>query len=57
MPFSFADSDRFDDYWSLRRDGAMTPTVELPTRTEGRDAEVLCNKVFTRDVTWLKVGR
>ena len=35
----------------------MTPTVELPTRTEGRDAEVLCNKVFTRDVTWLKVGR
>lgn len=57
MPISFADSDRFDDYWALRRRSAMYPTGELPTEIRGPDAEHLCNKVFTRDISKLKPGR
>ena len=57
MPISFADSDRFEDYWALRRDTSMVPTGELPTEIRGPDAEHLCDKVLTRDISKLKPGR
>lgn len=57
MPISFADADRFEDYWALRRKAAMFPTGELPTEIRGPDAARLCDKVFTKDVSKLKPGR
>ena len=57
MPISFRDSSRIDDYWCLRKKAAMYPTGELPTEIKGRDAEQLCNKIFTKDITKLNVGR
>ena len=35
----------------------MVPTGELPTEIRGLDAERLCDKVFTRDISMLKPGR
>lgn len=57
MPISFSDSNRFDDYQALRHRAAMYPTGELPTEIRGPDAERLCNKIFTRDISKLKPGR
>ena len=57
MPISFPDSDRFEDYWALRRNASMVPTGELPTEIRGPDAQRLCDKVFTRDISKLKPGR
>jgi glycine cleavage system aminomethyltransferase T len=57
MPISFADSDRFEDYWALRQRAAMFPTGELPTEIRGPDAERLCDKLFTRNISTLKPGR
>ncbi len=57
MPISFDDSNRIDDYWSLRRNAAMYPTGELPIEIRGADSEKLCDKVFTKNIKKLKVGR
>lgn len=57
MPISFADSDRFEDYWALRQRAATYPTGELPTEIRGPDAERLCDKIFTRNISTLKPGR
>ncbi len=57
MPISFTDAHRFDDYWASRRNAGLFDTGELSTEISGPDAERLCDKVFTRDVSRLKVGR
>ena len=57
MPISFEDSNRIDDYWSLRKNAAMYPTGELPTEIKGPDAERLCDLIFTKDITKLNIGR
>ncbi|MEM7292028.1 MAG: aminomethyltransferase family protein [Pseudomonadota bacterium] len=57
MPISFADSNRFDDHKALRTAAAMYPTGELPTEIKGPDAERLCNKVFTKEISKVKPGR
>lgn len=57
MPVSFADADRFEDYWAFRRGAGLFDTGELPTEIGGPDAERLCDKVFTRNVAKLKPGR
>ena len=57
MPISFEDSNRIDDYWSLRENAAMYPTGELPIEIRGADSEKLCNNIFTKDIKKLKVGR
>ena len=36
MPISFEDSNRIDDYWSLRKNAAMYPTGELPIEIKGQ---------------------
>ena len=40
MPISFEDSNRIDDYWSLKRNAAMYPTGELPLEIKGADSEL-----------------
>lgn len=49
--------DRFEEYWKLRREAALTDTGERPTEIAGPDAEAFCNKVFTRNCSTLKPGR
>ena len=45
MPISFEDSNRIDDYWSLRKNAAMYPTGELPIEIKGADSEKLCDNI------------
>jgi glycine cleavage system aminomethyltransferase T len=49
--------DRHEGYKALRTGLIMLDTGERPTEISGPDALALCNKVFARDISKLKVGR
>ena len=52
------DNVRWEDlYWCLRRQVGLAHTGELATEIRGPDAEAMLNRVFTRDVTRVRVGR
>jgi aminomethyltransferase len=44
-------------YWRLRRQVGLAHTGELATEIRGPDAEAMLNRVFTRDVARMRVGR
>ncbi|MBT8085091.1 MAG: aminomethyltransferase family protein [Woeseia sp.] len=44
-------------YWCLRRQVGLSHTGELATEIRGPDAEAMLNRVFTRDVARVNVGR
>ncbi len=44
-------------YWMVRRKVILRHTGELPTEIRGPDAEKLLDRVFTRDISKVKVGR
>ncbi|MEJ2604664.1 MAG: aminomethyltransferase family protein [Gammaproteobacteria bacterium] len=44
-------------YWCLRRRVGIAHTGEVATEIRGPDAEALLNRVFTRDVARVRVGR
>lgn len=44
-------------YWRLRRQAVLRHTGELPIEVRGPDAERLLDRVFTRDVSKVRVGR
>lgn len=46
-----------DLYWRLRRQVGLAHTGELATEIRGPDAEAMLNRVFTRDVSRVRVGR
>ncbi|MEM7427175.1 MAG: aminomethyltransferase family protein [Pseudomonadota bacterium] len=46
-----------DGYWLLRQKAAVLHTGELPLQFEGPDAERLLDRLFTKDMTKVKVGR
>lgn len=46
-----------DAYWLLREKAALLNTGEFPLQFEGPDAEHLLDKLFTKDITKVKVGR
>ena len=46
-----------DIYWRLRRQVVFAHTGELPTEIRGPDAEALLERVFTRSVARVRVGR
>ena len=46
-----------DAYWLLRQKAALLNTGEFPIQFAGPDAERLLDKLFTKDITQLKVGR
>ncbi len=46
-----------DDYWLLRQKAAVLNTGELPLQFKGPDAERLLDKLFTKDITKVRVGR
>lgn len=44
-------------YWAVRTGVILRHTGELPIEISGQDAEVLLNRVFTRDISKVKPGR
>lgn len=44
-------------YWSVRRQVMIRHTGELPLEVRGADAEKLLDRVFTRDISKVKVAR
>lgn len=44
-------------YWKVRREVILRHTGELPIEIKGPDAERLLNRVFTRDIGKVRVGR
>lgn len=53
----YSRTDVHDLYWRLRRQVMLAHTGELPIEIRGPDAEALLNRVFTRDVSRIRVGR
>lgn len=54
---SMTSATRDGAYWSLRRQAILRHTGELPIEIKGPDAERLLNRVFTRNVGKVRVGR
>lgn len=57
MACCFDDHTTEDGYWRLRRQAAVLNTGEYPLQFEGPDAEKLLDRLFTRDMTKVKIGR
>lgn len=57
MAVCFDDHSTEDGYWRLRQKAAVLNTGEYPLQFEGPDAEKLLDKLFTKDMTKVKVGR
>lgn len=53
----YGKADMHDLYWRLRRQVMLAHTGELPIEIRGPDAEALLERVFTRSVTRVRVGR
>ncbi|MEM7196189.1 MAG: aminomethyltransferase family protein [Pseudomonadota bacterium] len=57
MAVCFDDHSTEDGYWLLRQKAAVLHTGEYPLQFQGPDAEALLDKLFTKDITQLRVGR
>ena len=57
MAVCFDDHSTEDGYWLLRQKAAVLNTGELPLQFKGPDAEKLLNKLFTKDISKVRVGR
>ena len=57
MAVCFDDHSTEDGYWRLRQQAAVLNTGEYPLQFEGPDAEKLLDKLFTKDMTKVKIGR
>jgi aminomethyltransferase len=57
MAVCFDDHSTEDGYWRLRRQAALLHTGEYVLEFAGPDAERLLDKLFTKDMTKVRVGR
>ena len=57
MAVCFDDHTTEDGYWKLRREAVVLHTGEYVLEFRGPDAEALLDKLFTKDITKVKVGR
>lgn len=57
MAVNFDERDIEDGYWTFRQNVGLQHTGEYVLQFKGPDAEKLLNKLFTRDVSKLKVNR
>jgi len=57
MAVCFDSQSTEDAYWLLRQKAALLNTGEFPLQFEGPDATRLLDKLFTKDITKVKVGR
>lgn len=56
-PAAFADITDDDMYWKVRQEVILRHTGELPIEVTGPDAEKLLDRVFTRQISKVRVGR
>lgn len=56
-PVSMSHAGADDMYWALRRQVILRHTGELPLQISGPDAQCLLNRVMTRDISTVNVGR
>ncbi len=56
-PTSLSNATADEMYWKVRREVILRHTGELPIEIVGSDAERLLDRVFTRDVSKVRVGR
>ncbi|MBX2882412.1 MAG: aminomethyltransferase family protein [Granulosicoccus sp.] len=57
MACCFDDHSTEEGYWLLRQKAAVLHTGEWPLQFDGPDAEKLLDRLFTKDMTKVKVGR
>ncbi len=57
MAVCFDNIDTEDGYWLLKQKAAVLHTGEWPVQFKGPDAEILLNKLFTKDISKVKPGR
>jgi len=57
MACCFDKIDTVEGYWLLRQQSAVLHTGEYPLEFKGPDAEVLLNKLFTKDISKVRTGR
>lgn len=57
MAVCFDDHSTEEGYWRLRREAALLHTGEYPLEFRGPDAERLLDRLFTKDITKVRVGR
>lgn len=57
MVVNFDARDITDGYWTYRRDVGLQHTGEYVLEFKGSDAERLLDRLFTKDITKLRVGR
>jgi len=57
MAVCFDDHPTEDGYWRLRQQSAVLHTGEYPLQFEGPDAERLLDRLFTKDMTKVKMMR
>ena len=57
MAVCFDDQRVEDDYWRLRREAGCLHTGELVLEFSGAGAESLLDRLFTKDISKLRVGR
>lgn len=57
MACCFDDHSTEEGYWRLRQKAAVLHTGEFPLQFQGPDAERLLDRLFTKDITKVKVGR
>lgn len=57
MAVCFDDHSTEEGYWRLRQKAAVLNTGERPLEFRGPDAERLLDRLFTKDITKVKVGR
>ena len=57
MPVSLTSSTREEGYWALRRTATRLDTGRAPTEIAGPDSGRLLDRIFTRQVSTLAVGR
>ncbi len=50
-------NDTVEEYWKLRREVGLFDVPERPVEIRGRDAVAFMNRVFTRSVDKVRVGR
>jgi len=57
MACCFDQIDTEDGYWLLRQKAAVLHTGEFPLQFKGPDAEILLNRLFTKDISKVRSGR
>ena len=56
-PSQLSNATADEMYWKVRREVVLRNTGELPIEIKGPDAELLLNRIFTREISKVRTGR